>query len=101
MIAALYANTNMDMKENNRSERIKDLETHFNRAIEMIYNDGRNPDAEEIDWNNPFWAAARRAYQRKNIEIEGAQGNNSVGEVLHNEGATIEAPQKKIEVDQN
>lgn len=64
MIAALYSNTNWDDEKNDRPERIKELERQFNRAIELVY-DPSLADGEEIDWKNPFWAAAKRAYDRK------------------------------------
>lgn len=63
IIAALYSNPNWDDERAERSERISELNDHFNEAIELVYY----PDARkepEIDWNNPFYAAAKRGIER-------------------------------------
>lgn len=75
MIAALYANSAFEDSDDNiqiRAKRISDLEGHFNKAIELVYNPELHKQ-EEIDWTNPFWAAAKRSYDRKLEEIRGRQ----------------------------
>jgi hypothetical protein len=52
MVSALFTNPNWDSKDNDRTGRIKELNAHFNRAIELVYN----PELEyenEPDWDNP------------------------------------------------
>jgi hypothetical protein len=99
MIAAFYANTNLDSEENDRPKRIQELEGHFNKAIEIIYNDGVDPDEKEIDWNNPFWAAARRAYDRKLEKLRGERGESTVAYAVGDDGAAT-LKDRKREVDQ-
>jgi hypothetical protein len=60
MVAALYSNPNWDDEANDRTARVKELNKHFNHAIELIYD----PDldkGQEIDWSSPFWQAHLRA----------------------------------------
>lgn len=65
IIASLYANTNLDSEDNNRSEVIKQVEGHFNKAIRIVYDpDYAKKQEAQIDWNNPFWQAAKRGYQK-------------------------------------
>lgn len=87
MISALYANSAFDESEqglNERKKRIKDIEDNFNKAIELVYN----PDAHkesEIDWNNPFWQAARRAQQRRMERFRGEGRATTVAQVVERE----------------
>lgn len=81
MISALYANSAFDEDKQGveaRQERIKGIEHHFNKAIEIVYNPSLHKESE-IDWTNPFWAAARRAQQRR---LERFRGEASVAEVI-------------------
>lgn len=81
MISALYANSAFDESDEGveaRQERIKGIEEHFNKAIEIIYNPKLHQETE-IDWSNPFWAAARRAKQRR---MERFRGEATVAEVI-------------------
>jgi hypothetical protein len=98
MIAALYANTNWDDEKNDRNQRIKELEEHFKRAIELVY-DPSLAEGEEIDWDNPFWAAAKRAYDKKLARIRGESPNAQVADVVDAE--VLEARRKaKASIDQ-
>jgi hypothetical protein len=63
MVAALFSNPNWDDEKNDRQARIKELNKHYNETIERIYHPERFREIE-IDWNNPFWQAHRRAIQR-------------------------------------
>ena len=63
MVAALYSNPNWDDEKNDRQSRIKELNKHYNEAIERIYHPERFKEIE-IDWNNPFWQAHVRSMQR-------------------------------------
>jgi hypothetical protein len=86
MIAALYANSAFDESKEGqkaRAERIKSIEKHFNRAIELIYDPhSSDPDENEIDWNNPFWMAARRAKQRRDEIVAAQKGTANVQDVI-------------------
>lgn len=75
MVSALYANSAFDESKQGieeRNKRIADMERHFNKAIELVYNPELHGE-DEIDWNNPFWQAARRAQQRRLERVRGEQ----------------------------
>lgn len=75
MIAALYGNSAFDESKEgmkSRDERIKGIEKHFNKAIEIVYNPESAKDPE-LDWDNPFWAAAKRSKERRIEQFEGAE----------------------------
>jgi hypothetical protein len=64
MITALFQNPNWDGEENvaKRTSQIESYNEHFNKAIELVYHPERaEPD---IDWSNPFWAAAKRGLEK-------------------------------------
>lgn len=83
MISALFANTNWDDEKNDRVSRITELNENFDNAIELIYYpEGRKED--EIDWDNPFYAAAKRGLQ-KTRERYGLDGDKSMEEVVEHE----------------
>lgn len=84
MIAALYANSAFEETEKalkQREERIKGLEQHFNKAIEMVYHPELH-QVQDIDWNNPFWAAAQRAKEQRMAKFRGEDPESTVGEVV-------------------
>lgn len=61
MIAALFSNPTWDDEKNDRTTRIQELNRQFNEAIELVYNPRPKHD---VDWNNPFYAAAKRGLQK-------------------------------------
>jgi hypothetical protein len=63
MVAALYSNPNWDDEKNDRKGRVKDLNKHYNEAIERIYHPERFKEVE-IDWSSPFWQAHLRSIGR-------------------------------------
>lgn len=75
MISSLYANSLFDESEENvkaRTERIKSIEKHFNRAITLVYDPHAfDHETAEIDWDNPFWQAARRSIERNKALVAG------------------------------
>jgi hypothetical protein len=97
LIAALYANSNFSGEEggNARAESIKGLEEHFAKAITMVYY----PNAfkqKEIDWDNPFWQAAKRSQNRlkKMMEtLEGQAPQQTMREAVEMSKEQIEARQ--------
>ena len=70
MICALFANPTWDDEKNDRQERIRELNIQFNTAVELVYNPRANePD---IDWDNPFYAAAKRGLEKTRQKYEWA-----------------------------
>jgi hypothetical protein len=68
MISALFANSNWDGDNAQaRADHIKELNRHFNDAIQLVYF----PEGvqEDIDWNNPFFAAHKRSLQKARIKF--------------------------------
>jgi intergrase/recombinase len=67
MISALFANSNWDGDNSQaRADHIKELNRHFNDAIELVYFP--QGQADDIDWKNPFYAAARRGLQKTRLK---------------------------------
>lgn len=81
MITALFANPNWDGENSQlRADHITDLNRHFNEAIEFVYfPQGHEGD---IDWNNPFYAAAKRGLQKTRVKYGLEQPADSIGEVI-------------------
>lgn len=93
MSAALYANPNWDGENSSkRVEQLKEWAAHFNRAIELVYYpEGNEPD---IDWDNPFYAAAKRGLERTRLKYGLKDvGDNSMEEVIE---LTTEEDMKQI-----
>lgn len=68
MIAALWANTNYDEEKGaHRHTAIEEIEANFKRAVKMVHA-GTVEEADEgteIDWNDPFFAAAARGLMKQ------------------------------------
>ena len=75
--------------------RIEALEEAFDKAITMIYNphafDKEKPD---IDWENPFWAAARRAQDRRESLLGQVAGHETVQQAVELSDEEIEIRNK-------
>lgn len=69
IVAAIHSNPNWDEEENDKESFFKNLEFHHTQAIEYIYHpelialDEAKKEAV-IDWNDPFWQAAKRNIER-------------------------------------
>lgn len=60
-ISALYANTNMDMKENRRDERISSLEEAYDSVVEGIKGQVAPEQQEKMtEQEAEFMSAAKR-----------------------------------------
>ena len=85
MIAACYSNPNWDTKENAeaRKEYLRQLNEHFNQAIDRIHNP-EGPVEADIDWRNPFYAAHKREMERTREAFALALGKRgqTAGDVL-------------------
>jgi hypothetical protein len=81
MITALFANPNWDGENSQlRADHIQELNRHFNDAIELVYYPEGTGD--DIDWNNPFYAAAKRGLQKTRLKYGIQQAGESIGEVI-------------------
>jgi hypothetical protein len=99
MVAALYANSAFDESEEGlkaRGERIDTLEEAFDKAITLIYNPHAYDDekAQEIDWDNPFWAAAKRAQQRRQALLGQVGSEETVQQAVELDSKRAEIRQK-------
>lgn len=93
MIAALFANPNWDGENaDKRNEQIRAWNDHYNAAIESIYfPDDVEP---EIDWDNPFYAAAKRGLEKTRLKYGLAtEDDTPIGEVIER---TTKQDQEKI-----
>lgn len=68
MTSALYSNPNYDENPDDRNTSIHELEEQFANAVEIIYG-GKSQEEDEIDENDPFFAAARRGMDEINDKI--------------------------------
>jgi hypothetical protein len=95
MVSAIFANPNWDNKENDRAGKLKELEASYNRAIELVYHPERAKEQEqEIDWDNPFWKAERRA-QEKIAAFRKAHMGETRGPTLSKEQLEARAEARK------
>lgn len=73
-VAAMWGNANMDMVEddpNIRSNMQRELEINYNTAIAALYGEKIEANKEdEIDYNNPFWAAMKRGIEKYSLPKE-------------------------------
>lgn len=90
MIAAIYANANYGSEDITKA--VEGLEKHFKEAIEAVYlppsQRKRHKEGKEPDWNNPFWAGAKRSYDRQATalaELRGTTREMTVKEVMDHE----------------
>ena len=87
MIAALWANSGFEGQEgaNLRTQAIEQLEENC-AEVTMAILSGGTGEEEEIDKDNPFFAAAERGMER----IHGPRGDNgTVAQVVY-EGLDID-----------
>jgi hypothetical protein len=89
MISALFTNPNWDSKENDRPGRIKELNGHYNRAIELVYNPDIDDD-DEPDWDNPFWQGHLRSIARTRTRWGLAEPNGTMRDVIEAEGHDVD-----------
>jgi hypothetical protein len=88
MVAALYSNTNWDDPKNDRAGRLRELNDHFNKAIEHVYAPELEDD-NEPDWNNPFWQGHQRSMQRTRIKWGLEDPNRTMQDVIKGDGDEI------------
>lgn len=66
MVAALWSNSNWDDGKDSRKNAIADIESSYEEALRKIESIGKpiQDDGEQIDKDNPFFAAAERGIQK-------------------------------------
>lgn len=65
MIAALWSNSNYDDDKGTRQKALEEIEENFEEAMQIVLYGGHQE--EEIDKENPFFAAAERGLAK--IEV--------------------------------
>lgn len=81
MTAALFSNPTWDSEGNDRQARIRELNDQFNEAIELVYDPHAHDN--DIDWNNPFYAAAKRGLERTREKYAWAiDGEQPIGDII-------------------
>ena len=86
MIAACYANPNWDGKDNadKRTQYLKDINAHFNKAISSLYGSPRTREVD-VDWDNPFFAAHKREIERTKALFNEQMQGKTAGEAVEAE----------------
>ena len=66
MIAALWSNSNYDDDKGTRKQAIEEIEGNYDEAVTKILSGNSQQEAneEEIDEDNPFFAAAKRGMKK-------------------------------------
>jgi hypothetical protein len=85
MINALFSNPNWDNPDNDRSGRISELNNNFDDAIALVRDPSRKKE-KDIDWNDPWWAAAKRGMEKTRIAYGlDPEGKTSLEVIEHDE----------------
>ncbi len=89
MVAAMYANGNLGGDE--LTKAVEGLEKHYKEAMELVYpkpGAAKRKRGQEPDWENPFWAGAKRSYDKQKAalgHIRGTTRDMTVQEVVEHE----------------
>jgi hypothetical protein len=81
MVNAIFANPNWDDEKNDRTSRIRELNDNFDQAIALV----RNPDSQkeaEIDWNDPWWRAHKRNFEKTRVMYGLEPEGKTMGELV-------------------
>lgn len=81
MTTALFSNPNWDDAKANRTEKLQEMNDQFNHAIELIYYPER-ADADDIDWDKPFYAAAKRGLERTRQKYAWATEGKTMQQII-------------------
>lgn len=63
MIASLWSNSNYDDDKGSRQTAIEEIEEKYETAVAIITL-GYDPNEEEIDYDNPFFAPVKKGLER-------------------------------------
>lgn len=81
MIAGAWANTNLDMEENDRIGWLDTIDRVMDERIDVLYGADPQPAEEEIPWEDPLFGAMRETvYADPLTEEEIARHRASAGE---------------------
>lgn len=107
IIAALHANSVYDEHaEAKREEAVQNVETHFDEVIVFLKARARGEktpeeEADDYDESNPFWAAAKRGYERQMApRVDEEDGDWSTNEMVRTTGADAEMREMLEKLDQ-
>lgn len=100
MVAAMYANGNMDGDDITKA--VESVEEHYKKTVQAIYGAPKQPVRErEPDWSNPFWASAKRSYDRQREAMGSLRGRGRAGMTVEDVVALEEKrAQRMKEIDQ-
>jgi len=67
--AALWGNTNLDTEENENARQtlMQSIDTSYSTAIKMVYGEEVDLPEKEVDWDDPWWAAAKRGMEKRKL----------------------------------
>lgn len=86
LVGALWANSNWDGEEADRDSAIQKLEESYEKSVGIIYGyvvaDELSED--EVDWDDPFFAAAKRGMEKTGL-MSSDSSDGTVGELLDNQ----------------
>jgi hypothetical protein len=99
MILACYANPNWDGKDNadKRTQYLKDVNDHFNKAISALYAPRDQAREVDVDWNNPFFAAHKREIERTKALFQAHIDGKTAGQAVDEE---LAAQNGRADIDQ-
>jgi hypothetical protein len=88
MVNAIFANPNWDDEKNDRTSRIRELNENFDKAINLV----RDPDSKreaEIDWNDPWWRAHKRNFEKTRVMYGLEPEDKTMGELVKLDEARV------------
>lgn len=94
--SAVFSNPTWDEPGNNRKQYLEELNQGFNRAIELVYYPEGRP-GERIDWNKPWFAAAKRGLAKTQEKLEWIKKQQKMGEAVQISQEQLEARKRSRE----
>lgn len=87
LVGALWANSNWDGEEADRGAAIDNLEKSYEKSVGIVYGyiEADEPDEDDIDWEDPFFAAAKRGLQKTGLMPSDSGDDGTVAELLANQ----------------
>lgn len=89
MIAALWSNSNYDPQEEGqespRNSLVEEIEGNFDEAVARVYGYDDESLAEDIDWEDPFFAAAKRGMEKIDEQMPSVDPDGTMGEQMEDD----------------
>lgn len=85
LVSALWANSNWDGEEADRQGAIKNLEESYENSLAIIYGYAEEKSDDDVDWDDPFFAAAKRGMQSTGLMKSDSSDDGTVGDLIDNE----------------